>query len=170
MAEFSDPESPLSCRVFFHGEDEDRFGPVRNRLHGIHIPEPHGEPNPVMIYDGDGEIVEWGRANTTMLQDFVFDEGEPEEELESERRGIRTVEAWRVLYVHVSIRNIWAPTHLAVPDYWTHYVSYCVERWDQIVPHLNDFYASVGVANRFRWEVEPWLWTQQDGWEPEDIL
>ena len=131
-----------------------------------HIPEPCGGPHPLIIYDDVGEIVDWGPANTTMLQEYdvwTF-RGVPM------TRGLREVAAWRVLYVHVWVRNIDRITQVAVPEYWTHYRSYCVERWEQIVQHVNDYYASGGVANRYSWEVEAWLWTEQDGWEPEDIM
>ena len=110
-------------------------------------------------YDEHGVIVEWGPPNATTLVDVC---------VEGQTNQVLRVDAWKVLYVKVWIRNIYRPTQFACVSRWEHMCSFVVERWDQVFPHFELFYGSAGIANRFKWDVERWLWTSQNGWEPDD--
>ena len=116
----------------------------------------------MIAYDGNGVIVAWGPANSTTSID-VSVQGQTNEMLE--------VDAWKVLYVTVWIRNTYTPLYgrtLALTDHWLNMTSFVVESWEQIFPHFLSYYSSERIANRFRWEVEKWIWTKQNGWEPDD--
>ena len=100
---------------------------------------------PFIQYDQHGVIVEWGPANATTLVDVC---------VEGQTNRVLRVDAWKVLYVKVWIRNIYRDTQLASVSHWQHMFSFFVERWDQVFPHFELFYGSGGIANRFKWEVE----------------
>ena len=109
-------------------------------------------------YDEHGVIVEWGPPNATTLVDVC---------VEGQTNQVLRVDAWKVLYVKVWIRNTDHDTPFASVSHWQQAFSFVVERWDQVFPHFDRFYLSAGIANRWKWEVETWLWTSQNGWEPD---
>ena len=113
--------------------------------------------SPLIQYDGDGVITEWGPANTRTLVDHDV------------QGRVLEVDAWMVLNVTVCTHNNDCDT-LAEEEHWQKRSSFVVERWDQIFAHFKWFYGSAGIANRFKWEVERWLWTDVNGWEPYDYL
>ena len=106
----------------------------------------------VLQYDEHGVITAFRPANATTLVDD------------------RRVDAWKVLNVTVWIRNTHCDTRFALKKDWQVAFRFVVERWDQIIPHFERYHRRVGIANRFKWEVERFLWTSQNGWEPADYM
>ena len=116
----------------------------------------------MLAYDVKGAVALWGLPNAKTSID-VREQGQPNQKIE--------VDAWKVLYVSVWIRDTEPqidPRAIAPTTHWMQHFSFVVERWDQIFPFFRKYCRSQEVANRFSWEVERWIWTRQKGWEPDD--
>ena len=119
--------------------------------------------SPLIQYDDRGVITDWGPANATTLIE-VYEPGA------ATNNQVLQVDAWKVFFVTVWIRNSDFDTPLASTPSWQILPSFSLERWDQILPHFERFHTSAGIARRFQWGVEGWLWPSQNGWEPDDYL
>ena len=109
-------------------------------------------------YDEHGDTIRWGQANATAMLDVG-----------GESSVIR-VEVWSVLRVTIWLRNNERNTEIAVVCAWQESANFMVERWEHIYPHYLKYYASAGIANRWKWEVERWIWTRENGWQAQDNL
>ena len=101
-------------------------------------------------YDECGAIIGWGDANATTLVDVP------------DTPPVLRVEARSVLYVSVSMRNNCRAE-------WKEVASFMVEHWEQTYPHFLRYRCNI-VAPYCKWDIENWIWTRQNGWQPEDYL
>ena len=117
---------------------------------------------PVVWYPTDVPGPAWGFPNAHTLHECVSQH--------SEQKQLQRALAWKVFYVQIWIRNVGETTRNANPRFWLPFTSFYAEYWDEIEPRFFRDYFSAGVAERFSWIVESWLWTEDYGWTPADHL
>ena len=61
-------------------------------------------------------------------------------------------------------------TRNANTAFWLPHTTFYAESWAEIDRRFYEDYFSAGVAQRFCWIVESWLWTEDYGWNPADHL
>ena len=118
--------------------------------------------NPVVWYPIDVPGAAWGYPNGHTLHESVSEH--------SGQKQLQHTLAWQVFYVQIWIRNVEDTTRNANPRCWLPHTSFYAEFWDEIEPRFYRDYFSAGVAERFCWIVEAWLWTEDYGWTPADHL
>ena len=117
---------------------------------------------PVVWYPTDASGPAWGYPNAHTLHDL-----EPQH---SEHRQLQHVLAWKVFHVQICIRNMDQTNRNANTEFWLPYTTFYAESWAEIESRLYKDYFSAGVAQRFCWIVESWMWTEDCGWSPVDHL
>ena len=102
-----------------------------------------------MQRDRYGEIVDWGPPNDkrpVKMEDFSEE-----------------VDAWKFLWVQVRVRDT-----LLRKTGWMSYQSFWASTWSDI-PHLFDrYWGTAGVYHRAQFNVEGWVWTNENKWEIDD--
>ena len=122
---------------------------------------PHDTAGPVW-YPHDTAGPMWGYPNTYERVEYMPQHGEPKQ--------LRCVLAWKVFYVQVYIRNVDEITQGASSRYWLPFATFYAEKWEDIDHLFYRDHFSAGVAHRFCWIVESWLWTEDFGWNPADNI
>ena len=139
------------------------MGIAHSTLDTLPWPEPPlpavGPPLPTIEYDENGRFLRWGPPNH---REVLFGDGRP--------YHVVPVHAWRVIHVTVWCRRFDDVTRLSSDSNWGVYEEFIVERMDQVWVHFSDFFLSGGIANRFRFDIERWIWTAENHWEPHDYM
>ena len=101
--------------------------------------------------NADGAVIGWGNPDGKALVQVGM--------------SIRQVDAWSVFWVDAYV--IYARDTLPPPQ-GMHYHTYAVDDDTMIRTVFDAYFGNAGVYKRVRFTSEEWIWTEEEGWEPED--
>ena len=105
-------------------------------------------------------VVDWGSPNSTELVDTIFEWGG------RIYPTIMEVPAWRMFRVRTWITNNRFPTRFATINVWRELEPHWVDE-QRLLAFLRTW---SGVADRWKWEIERWVYTAEDGWQPSECM